>query len=208
MDFCFVLSLLFWAPAQVTSIGSSMVVSLVCFFFQFRDGKIDVSADYFSFTGSWMVTFAGDFSGVAEVDFWVVSDFVFLFFTTSVHSSCLSPGPSVDTPFGFSIGSFGGTSTFLWGQSLVMCPNCLQSQHWGRWPSMKTIICRPSQTHSSSSRQGRSSLRFLCQPCLRWGWLLQPSQVQLFQTWVDLGAMAVKDYSAFPKTPELLELHH
>ena len=68
-------------------------------------------------SGSLVVSCAGDWSGVAEVDFWVVSeDFLFLFFTTSVHPSCLSSSSGIDAPFGFSIGSFGGSSTFFcWG---------------------------------------------------------------------------------------------
>ena len=113
-----------------------MVASFFCFFFLLGGGG-DVSAGGFLFTGSWGVIFAGDLSGVAEVDSWVVlEDFVFLFFTISVHPSCLPPGSGVNTPFSFSISSFGRPSTFFWGQSLAICPNCLQSQQWGCQPSV------------------------------------------------------------------------
>ena len=43
----------------------------------------------------------------------VSEDFVFLFFTTSVHPSSLPSGYGVDAPFGFSIVSFSGSSTFF-----------------------------------------------------------------------------------------------
>ena len=35
-----------------------------------------------------------------------------------------------------------------------------------------------------------------------------PYQVLPFQVRMDLGAMAMKGYSTFPKTPALLEPHH
>ena len=37
---------------------------------------------------------------------------------------------------------------------------------------------------------------------------IEPYQVLPRQARVDLGAMAVKGYSAFPKVPALLEPHH
>ena len=38
--------------------------------------------------------------------------------------------------------------------------------------------------------------------------LIGPYQVLPFRARVDLGAMAMKGYSAFPKAPASLELHH
>ena len=38
--------------------------------------------------------------------------------------------------------------------------------------------------------------------------LIGPYQVLLLQARVDLGAMAMKGYSTFPKAPALLEPHH
>ena len=37
---------------------------------------------------------------------------------------------------------------------------------------------------------------------------IEPYQVLPFWARVDLGAMAIKGYSAFPKAPALLEPHH
>ena len=38
--------------------------------------------------------------------------------------------------------------------------------------------------------------------------LIGPYQVQLLQARMDLGALAIKGYSEFPKAPPLLEPHH
>ena len=38
--------------------------------------------------------------------------------------------------------------------------------------------------------------------------MIEPYQMLPLQDRVDLGAMAMKEYSAFPKAPALLELHH
>ena len=177
----------FWAPAKVISIGYSIVLSFGCFFFQLGARKMSFQLVPFCLQDPGWSPLQDIGLGWQTWTFEsVLEDFVFFFFTTSVHPSCLSSGSGVDAPFHFLIGSIGGSSTFL-KDSLWLCIPIVYKASGDvtgphRRPSsaeFRELWCLGFPgTPSSSSQRERCILLFLFQRCLWWGWSLQTSRIR------------------------------